>query len=181
MRQVSVLRKTSDDVDDAVLLFLLLTLNIFQTFFYCFHCWLWISKCLPGLPIYQVLTKIIQTICFLTLRQCIVEMPENPRLFSTCVFSAYTQHFLISFWDILYQLRNSATLCHYEIRCILEKWKFVRIIKLALFFEKKIVPRQNPLVSWFKSVAVFNLWSVYGGWGWRWGITLIFWNLLQAF
>ena len=93
-------------------------------------------------------------------------MPENPRLFSTCVFSAYTQHFLISFWDILYQLRNSATLCYYEIRCILEKWKFVRIIKLALFFEKKIITRQNPLVSWFKSVAVFYLWSICGGWGW---------------
>ena len=38
LRQVSVLRKTSDDVDDAVLVFLLLTLNIFQTFFYCFYC-----------------------------------------------------------------------------------------------------------------------------------------------
>ena len=32
-------------VSDVVLVFLLLTLNIFHTFFYCFYCWLWLSKC----------------------------------------------------------------------------------------------------------------------------------------
>ena len=31
--------------NDVVLLFLLLTLNIFHTFFYCFYYWLWTSKC----------------------------------------------------------------------------------------------------------------------------------------
>ena len=30
---------------DIVLVFLLLTLNLFHTFFYCFFCWLWKSKC----------------------------------------------------------------------------------------------------------------------------------------
>ena len=29
-------------------MFLLLTLNIFHTFFYCFYCWLWTSKCQLG-------------------------------------------------------------------------------------------------------------------------------------
>ena len=34
------------DVNDAVLLSLLLILNTFHTLqFWCFHCWLWISKC----------------------------------------------------------------------------------------------------------------------------------------
>ena len=32
------------DVIDVVLVFLLLTLNIFRIFFECFYCWLWISK-----------------------------------------------------------------------------------------------------------------------------------------
>ena len=30
---------------DVILLFLLLTLNIFHIFFCCFYCWLWTSKC----------------------------------------------------------------------------------------------------------------------------------------
>ena len=33
---------------DVVLVFLLLTLNIFHTFFYCIYCWFWTSKCLMG-------------------------------------------------------------------------------------------------------------------------------------
>ena len=33
------------DVNDVVLVFLLLTSNIFHTFFKCFYCWLWTSKC----------------------------------------------------------------------------------------------------------------------------------------
>ena len=36
--------KTPDNVSDVVLVFLLLNLNIFHTFFYCFYCWLWTSK-----------------------------------------------------------------------------------------------------------------------------------------
>ena len=32
-------------VNDVVLVFLLLTLNIFHTFFLCFYWWLWTSKC----------------------------------------------------------------------------------------------------------------------------------------
>ena len=31
--------------NDVVLVFLLLTLNIFHTFFYCLYRWIWTSKC----------------------------------------------------------------------------------------------------------------------------------------
>ena len=31
---------------DVVLFSLLLTLNIFHTFYYCFYCWLWVNNCL---------------------------------------------------------------------------------------------------------------------------------------
>ena len=37
--------KHQNNVNDAVLVFLLLTLNIFHTFLYCFFCWIWTSKC----------------------------------------------------------------------------------------------------------------------------------------
>ena len=37
-----------DSVNDVVLVYLLLTLNKFHTLFWCFHCWLWTSKCLLG-------------------------------------------------------------------------------------------------------------------------------------
>ena len=40
--------KTTNNVNDVVLVSLLLTLNIFQTFFYCCYCWLWTGKCLLG-------------------------------------------------------------------------------------------------------------------------------------
>ena len=36
------------DINDVVLVFLLLTLNIFHTFSLCFYSWLWTSKCLLG-------------------------------------------------------------------------------------------------------------------------------------
>ena len=35
-----------NNVNDVVLLRLLLTLNIINSFFYCFYCWLWTGKCL---------------------------------------------------------------------------------------------------------------------------------------
>ena len=35
----------SKDVMDVVLLSLLLTLNRLHTLFWCFHCWVWTSKC----------------------------------------------------------------------------------------------------------------------------------------
>ena len=38
-------QKHQSDINNGVLLFLLFTLNIFHTFFYCSHCWLRTSKC----------------------------------------------------------------------------------------------------------------------------------------
>ena len=38
-------KKHQYDVIAVALVFLLLTLNIFYTFLYCFYCWLWTSKC----------------------------------------------------------------------------------------------------------------------------------------
>ena len=40
--------KTPKRRSDVVLMFLLLTLNIFHTFSQCFCCWLWTDKCLFG-------------------------------------------------------------------------------------------------------------------------------------
>ena len=40
--------KTLQRVIDVVLVFLLLTLNIFPALFYCFYLWLWASKCELG-------------------------------------------------------------------------------------------------------------------------------------
>ena len=42
------IKRHKTDVNDVVLAFLLLTLDIFQTFYYCFYCWLWKGKCLLG-------------------------------------------------------------------------------------------------------------------------------------
>ena len=42
-------------------MFLLLTLNIFHTFFYRFYCWLWTSKCYLGCS-HHIVTS--QLICF---------------------------------------------------------------------------------------------------------------------
>ena len=39
---------------DDVLMFLLLTLNILHTFFQCFYCWLWASKCQLGPIWYKI-------------------------------------------------------------------------------------------------------------------------------
>ena len=39
----NLIKKTSIDIGDVVLSSLLLTLNIFHTF-WCFYCWIWISK-----------------------------------------------------------------------------------------------------------------------------------------
>ena len=43
---------------DITLLSLLLTLNIFCTFFLCFCCWAWASKCLLGTIIQEHLSKL---------------------------------------------------------------------------------------------------------------------------
>ena len=40
--------KQQNDVNEVVLVFLLLTLNIFHTFSKCFYCWFWTSKCYQG-------------------------------------------------------------------------------------------------------------------------------------
>ena len=40
--------KTKNDINDVVVVFLLLTLNKFRTFLWCFHCWVWTSKCWPS-------------------------------------------------------------------------------------------------------------------------------------
>ena len=37
--------KHKNDVTGVLLVFLLLTLNIFHVFFWCFYCWLWRGKC----------------------------------------------------------------------------------------------------------------------------------------
>ena len=45
-----------DYVNDVVLVFLLLSLNIFPTFYWCFYCWLWTGNCLRGiLKLYLIL------------------------------------------------------------------------------------------------------------------------------
>ena len=36
------------NINDVVLVSSMLTLNRFHTLFWCFHCWLWISKCQLG-------------------------------------------------------------------------------------------------------------------------------------
>ena len=41
----SKLKRHQNDIDDIVLVFLLLTVNIYHTFFLSFHCWIWTSKC----------------------------------------------------------------------------------------------------------------------------------------
>ena len=50
--------------DDVVLVLLLITFNRSPTFFWCFHCWIWTSKCRLGkcLKDYQDLEVIIKII-----------------------------------------------------------------------------------------------------------------------
>ena len=42
-------RKYQNDVNNVILMSLLLTLNKFHKLFWCFHCWLWSSKCQLGI------------------------------------------------------------------------------------------------------------------------------------
>ena len=44
-----------------------------------------------------------------------------------------------------------------KFAAFLKKLKFVRNAKLILFFEKRIVPRQNLSLNSFQSVAVYYL------------------------
>ena len=43
-----------NSVVEVLLVSLLLTLNIFYTFLYCFYCWLWTVKCLLGRTMFNI-------------------------------------------------------------------------------------------------------------------------------
>ena len=53
-------------VIDVVLVFLLLTVNIFHTFFRCFYCWIWTSKCCPSRVNFSILISFLSGIIKLT-------------------------------------------------------------------------------------------------------------------
>ena len=49
-------------VNDVVLVFLLLTMNILHTFFQCFYCWIWQGNCL--LALHEIMVNTIQALTF---------------------------------------------------------------------------------------------------------------------
>ena len=73
------------NVTDAVQESLLLTLNLFYTFFYCFHCWHWTGKCLLDV---------------ISIRLCLSNGTMGKKLFYLM---------LCAIWYHLYNLKNVET------------------------------------------------------------------------
>ena len=48
--------KTQNNINDVLMVSLLWSLNRFQRLFWCFHCWLWTSKCQLGIYLFFSIT-----------------------------------------------------------------------------------------------------------------------------
>ena len=104
---------------------LLLTLNVFHTFFYCFYCWFWISKCLLGYMIQS--TSLIN--------QMVISQGDNSH--RVAVWSLQAMRLKIRVSHLTWKVANKG----------LSVWERVEVVE-----RNEYGPLSSPAVPWFVSI-----------------------------